>query len=81
MSVYMAALFLLQTSAETRAAGGLGPFAWVFMLGSMGAVTTLAVWCFTRVLTTRKHFDPDGTGPARPPVVGEVEQKKRDDEI
>jgi len=81
MSVSMVALLLLQTSAEARAAGGLGPFAWVFMLGSMGAVTTLTVWCFTRVLTTRDHFDPDGTGPARPPVPGEVEQKKRSGEI
>lgn len=44
-----------------------------FMLLSMAAVTFLTVWCFMRILGGRKHFDPDGTGPARPPVPGEVE--------
>lgn len=29
---------------------GLTPFAWVFMLFSMGSVTALAVYCFYRVL-------------------------------
>ncbi len=77
MSISTIALALLQTSAEARAAGGLGPFAWVFMLVSMGAVTTLTAWCFYRVLSTRDHFDPDGTGPAHAPVPGEIEQKKR----
>lgn len=48
-------------------------FSWVFMLTSMGAVTALAVWCFTRILTGKAHFDPDGTGPARAPVKGEAD--------
>lgn len=29
---------------------GLTPFAWVFMLFSMGSVTVLAIYCFYRVL-------------------------------
>lgn len=48
-------------------------FSWVFMLTSMGAVTTLAVWCYTKILRGKAHFDPDGTGPARPPVKGEAD--------
>ncbi len=78
MSVSMLALALLQTSAEARAAGGLGPFAWLFMIASMGAVTALTAWCFYRVLSTRDHFDPDGTGPAHSPVPGELEQEGRE---
>lgn len=65
----------LQQQAE--AAAGMDPFAWVFMLASMGAVTVLTVWCFARVLTTKAHFDPDGTGPAHSPVSGEAEQPRR----
>lgn len=30
--------------------GGLTPFAWAFMLLSMGAVTYLMFWCFYRIL-------------------------------
>jgi hypothetical protein len=57
---------------------GIGPGALAFMLLSMGAVTALTAWCFYRVLTTRRHFDPDGTGPARPPVPGKVEEEGRE---
>ena len=56
--------------------GGIDGGALVFMLTSIAAVTVLTVWCFSRVLGTRKHFDPDGTGPAQPPVPGEVEGRK-----
>lgn len=63
--------------AAARAAEGLSPFALFFMLLSMGAVTALAVWCFARILRTQKHFDPDGTGPAEPPVPGRLEQEGR----
>lgn len=49
-------------------------FSWVFMLVSMGAVITLTAWCYTRILRTRKHFDPDGTGPASPPISGRVDE-------
>jgi hypothetical protein len=45
-------------------------FSWVFMLASMGAVTVLTAWCFTRILRGKAHFDPDGTGPATPSVRG-----------
>lgn len=44
-----------------------------FMLVSMGAVTALTVWCFSRILKGKRHFDPDGTGPAHSPVQGSVE--------
>ena len=69
------ALLLLQevVTPETRAARGLDPFALTFMLTSMLAVTALTVWCFTRILRGKKHFDPDGTGPAHAPVPGRVE--------
>lgn len=42
----------------------------VFMLACMAAVTGLVAWCFSRILNTKDHFDPDGTGPAQPPVAG-----------
>ena len=48
-------------------------FSWVFMLASMGAVTALTIWCFVRILGGKAHFDPDGTGPAVPPVKGRLE--------
>ena len=49
-------------------------FSWVFMLVSMAAVTTLTVWCFSRILRGKRHFDPDGTGPGHPPVRGRVDR-------
>lgn len=49
-------------------------FSWVFMLVSMGGVITLTAWCYMRILRTRKHFDPDGTGPASPPIGGRVNE-------
>jgi hypothetical protein len=42
----------------------------------MGSVLLLTAWCFTRILRGRDHFDPDGTGPARSPVPGEVERPR-----
>jgi len=39
----------------------------VFMLLSWSGVLGLAGWAFGRVLTHRRHHDPDGTGPASPP--------------
>lgn len=50
-------------------------FSWVFMLLSMGAVTLLAAWCFTRILRGKRHFDPDGTGPDVPPVPGRADRR------
>ena len=46
-----------------------------FMLLAMLAVTSLAIWCFARILGSKEHFDPDGTGPAAPPVEGKVERE------
>ena len=39
---------------------------WIFVLG-------LAAWSFSRLLGNRKHFDPDGIGPAVPPVAGRAD--------
>ncbi|MBA4157166.1 MAG: hypothetical protein H0X65_06785 [Gemmatimonadetes bacterium] len=73
----MSLLFSLLQVAEPAPAvtGGIGLYALIFMLVSMGAVTTLTVWCFWRIISTEKHFDPDGTGPMHAPVTGEAENK------
>jgi hypothetical protein len=70
-------IMLLQEVTEQAAppAEELTIFALLFMLASMGAVTLLAGWSFARVLRGKRHFDPDGTGPAKPPVPGEAEGK------
>ena len=39
---------------------------WVFVLG-------LTAWSFARLLGNRRHFDPDGIGPAIPPVAGRAD--------
>jgi hypothetical protein len=73
----MIVLAWIQAAEPVAAAEqGIGPFALVFMIVSMGAVTALAAWCFWRILATRRHFDPDGTGPAHAPVPGAVERQK-----
>lgn len=41
--------------------------AWVFVLGLM-------ISTFAKILRTQDHFDPDGIGPAAPPVRGEAEE-------
>lgn len=41
---------------------------WTFVLGLMG-------WSFGKILRGQKHFDPDGIGPAVPPVPGEAERR------
>jgi len=42
-------------------------FSWIFVLGLM-------IWSFRRILGHQAHFDPDGIGPAQPPVPGLTEQ-------
>jgi hypothetical protein len=42
--------------------------AWTFVLG-------LTFWAFRKILRTEKHFDPDGIGPASPPVPGAAEDR------
>lgn len=49
-------------------------FSWIFMLVSMGAVTVMTIWSFARIMRGREHFDPDGTGPAGPPVKGRLDR-------
>jgi hypothetical protein len=75
MIVPAIAAVLVQSSAEARAAGGLNAFSLAFMLVSITAVSSLTAWCYWRILGGQKHFDPDGTGPAEPPVEGKVERE------
>lgn len=62
---------VVETTAAMEA--GISSGALLFMLVSMGAVITLTAWCFARILRTKEHFDPDGTGPAHAPVPGREE--------
>ena len=39
----------------------------IFMAGSWIFVLGLMSWSFSRLLSGKKHFDPDGIGPAVPP--------------
>jgi hypothetical protein len=66
-------LFALQLTDAERVGEGIGPGALAFMLVAMGIVLLLTGWCYWRILRTRTHFDPDGTGPAQPPVPGRVD--------
>lgn len=74
MIILSLAVLFQSPAAEAAAREGLSTFALGFMLLSMAAVITLTVWCFTKILSGRTHFDPDGTGPAHSPVRGEVDQ-------
>jgi hypothetical protein len=42
---------LLQDPAEPAPIQPMSPLGWVFLLGSVGFVVILTVWCFYRVLT------------------------------
>lgn len=39
----------------------------IFMAGSWMLVLGLTAWSFGKILRHRRHHDPDGIGPARPP--------------
>lgn len=41
---------------------------WTFVLG-------LATWSFSKLLRGKKHFDPDGGGPASPPEPPRAKKK------
>ena len=41
---------------------------WTFVLGLMG-------WSFGKILRGKKHFDPDGIGPASPPQSGKFDKQ------
>lgn len=47
----------------------------IFMLVSWTFVLGLTFWSFARIMKTEKHFDPDGIGPASPPVPGAAEDR------
>lgn len=51
--------------------------AMVFMALSWTFVLGLVIWSFGRILRNPRHFDPDGIGPAVPPVGGEAEGGSR----
>jgi hypothetical protein len=68
-------LFAQASEALVAEVVEMDAFSWVFMLVSMAAVTTLAVWCFARILRGKEHFDPDGTGPQSPPVAGRADKR------
>lgn len=40
----------------------------LFMGLSWTLVLGLTAWCFTTIVRRKRHFDPDGIGPGRPPV-------------
>jgi hypothetical protein len=76
MTIQLTAILLMQAGEGAEAAErGLTAFSLTFMLVSMAAVTALAAWSFSRIMRGRRHFDPDGTGPARPPVEGKVDRE------
>ena len=41
---------------------------WIFVLG-------LTFWSFRLILAGKRHFDPDGIGPAKPPEPGRAERR------
>lgn len=41
---------------------------WAFVLG-------LVTWSFGKILRGKRHFDPDGIGPAAPPEPGGAEKR------
>ncbi|MBW3655262.1 MAG: hypothetical protein KY444_04095 [Gemmatimonadetes bacterium] len=47
----------------------------LFMLLSWSFVLGLTTWSFGRILKGKKHFDPDGIGPAQPPEPGAAERR------
>ncbi|HEV2146782.1 MAG TPA: hypothetical protein VGR37_05155 [Longimicrobiaceae bacterium] len=49
----------------------------IFMLLSWTFVLGLVSWSFAKILRGQRHFDPDGIGPASPPVPGAAEDPRR----
>jgi hypothetical protein len=41
------------------------------------ALLSLITWSSSNILRGRRHFDPDGIGPAAPPVPGMAEKEQR----
>jgi hypothetical protein len=49
----------------------------IFMAVIWTALFSLITWAYSRILRGRRHFDPDGIGPASPPVPGMAEKEQR----
>jgi hypothetical protein len=47
----------------------------VFMAASWTLVLGLTGFCFYRILLHRRHHDPDGAGPAKPPERGSAAEE------
>ena len=47
----------------------------VFWLASWAFVLGLTAFCFHRILHLRRHHDPDGIGPAKPPLPGSTDTR------
>ncbi len=45
----------------------IAPFAWFFMLLSMGSVTVLTAYCYIRILSGSESED-EASAPPRPPA-------------
>ncbi len=41
---------------------------WTFVLGLMA-------WSYRKIMRSKDHFDPDGTGPQKPPIRSKLEKK------
>lgn len=49
----------------------------IFMVVIWTALLSLVTWSYSRVLRGRRHFDPDGIGPASPPVPTPAAEERR----
>lgn len=54
----------------------MSPGALAFLLLSWAFVLGLTFWSFGRILRNRRHFDPDGIGPAQPPAPGLADEPR-----
>ncbi len=49
----------------------------IFMVVIWTALLSLITWAYAKILRGRRHFDPDGIGPAAPPVPGMAAEEQR----
>lgn len=61
----MAAALLQEVARVSAPAGGLTPFAALFMTVSMGSVTLLAAYLFYRILRAPMRQGDEAQGPAK----------------
>ena len=48
-----------------------------FMAISWGVSLGLLIWSYAKILRKKEHHDPDGIGPAQPPVPGTTEMNAK----